>query len=261
MRDNRIQLNSNAIAFGYQADKPVERPSEAYVRTLDLPETDLSDRVEYDMDEQDDFWLEAYNVRRRLREGDSISREIFEITLTKIEKEWAALERRIPKPEKKRQDDHASEDAKCSICDDGECENTNAIVFCDGCNLAVHQECYGVPYIPEGQWLCRKCFASPIDPVSCLFCPAKQGAFKQTSDLHWAHLLCTNWIPEVAVGNPVFMEPIEGVNNIPSSRWKLNCYICKLKVGACIQCSHKACYASFHVTCARRAKLFLQHNP
>lgn len=57
------------------------------------------------------------------------------------------------------------------------------------------------------------------------------------------------------------MEPIEGVNNIPASRWKLTCYICKLRVGACIQCSNKACYTSFHVSCARRAKLFLQHSP
>lgn len=97
--------------------------------------------------------------------------------------------------------------------------------------------------------------------MSCVFCPSRQGAFKQTSDLHWAHLLCTSWIPEVTVGNPVFMEPVEGVSNIPPSRWKLTCYICKLKVGACIQCSNKQCYTSFHVSCARRAKLFLQRDP
>ena len=42
--------------------------------------------------------------------------------------------RRIPQPAS-----HLPEDSKCAICDDPEGENSNAIVFCDGCNLAVHQ--------------------------------------------------------------------------------------------------------------------------
>jgi len=42
------------------------------------------------------------------------------------------------------------EDQPCDICRLSEGEPGNGIVFCDGCNLAVHQDCYGVPYIPDG---------------------------------------------------------------------------------------------------------------
>lgn len=143
--NHKVRLTSNAIAFGYQADHSYEHPEGAYLRAINVSESDLTDRVEYDMDEQDDHWLEKYNERRRLRDEDTVSREIFEITLTKIEKEWTALEKRIPKAEKKV--DAASEDAKCAICDDGECEITNAIVFCDGCNLAVHQGWYSLCFL------------------------------------------------------------------------------------------------------------------
>ncbi|KAI9849588.1 MAG: nuA3 HAT complex component nto1 [Thelocarpon superellum] len=234
-------------------------------------------RVEYDMDEQDDKWLAVYNALRKTAEVEPITREVFEITMTKIEKEWHALEKRIPKPNPKPPQTHRprsssaaavngepssaageEQDSKCAICDDGDCENTNAIVFCDGCDLAVHQECYGVPFIPEGQWLCRKCQLIGRGTPTCIFCPNIDGAFKQTNSSRWSHLLCAIWIPEVSLGNPTFMEPVMDVEKVPRQRWKLTCYICRQRMGACIQCGNKQCFVAFHVTCARRAHLFLK---
>jgi NuA3 HAT complex component NTO1 len=233
-------------------------------------------RVEYDMDEQDEKWLEDYNARRRQDQLEPIKPAVFEITMTKIEKEWYALEKRIPKPNPKppqtqrpRSSSAAAvngepigsgeeQDSKCAVCDDGDCENSNAIVFCDGCDLAVHQECYGVPYIPEGQWLCRKCQLIGRGSPNCIFCPNTEGAFKQTNTSKWSHLLCAIWIPEVGIGNQSLMEPVTDVEKVPKSRWKLQCYICKQRMGASIQCSNKNCFVAFHVTCARRSQLYLK---
>lgn len=233
-------------------------------------------RVEYDMDEQDEKWLEDYNSKRKEDQLEPIKPAVFEITLTKIEKEWYALEKKIPKPNPKppqtqrpRSSSAAAvngepvgageeQDSKCAVCDDGDCENSNAIVFCDGCDLAVHQECYGVPYIPEGQWLCRKCQLIGRGSPNCIFCPNTEGAFKQTNTSKWSHLLCAIWIPEVGIGNQSLMEPVTDVEKVPKSRWKLQCYICKQRMGASIQCGNKNCFVAFHVTCARRAQLYLK---
>ncbi|KAI0166263.1 hypothetical protein GGR57DRAFT_446000 [Xylariaceae sp. FL1272] len=232
-------------------------------------------RVEYDMDEHDDHWLAGANVGRQSKGWNEVPREVFEVAVTKVEKEWYGLEKRIPKPNPKPPQTHRprsssaaavngepqpgeEQDTKCAICDDGDCENTNAIVFCDGCDLAVHQECYGVPFIPEGQWHCRKCQLIGRGVPTCIFCPNSDGAFKQTYDSKWAHLICAMWIPEVTIGNPTFQEPFMDVDKVPKSRWKLTCYICNQQMGACIQCGNKSCYQAFHVTCARRARLFLR---
>jgi len=51
-------------------------------------------RVEYDMDEQDERWLESVNTQRKVDDVEAIKPAIFEITMTQIEKEWHALEKR-----------------------------------------------------------------------------------------------------------------------------------------------------------------------
>ncbi|TFK73723.1 hypothetical protein BDN72DRAFT_790358 [Pluteus cervinus] len=244
--------DQQARSYGYNDFSDFQRPDH-YIRHIEPLEIDLARQVEYDMDEQDKEWLDHINTERKKEQLDKVSYETFEILMDRLEKEWFDLTKNLPKPDLAM----PSEDSTCAICDDSEGENSNAIVFCDGCNLAVHQDCYGVPYIPEGQWLCRKCTVSPENPVSCILCPNEGGAFKQTTSGEWVHLLCALWVPETRVMNEVFMEPITGVEKVSKQRWKLRCTICEVREGACIQCVKTSCFLAFHTTCARKEKLLL----
>ncbi|CUS21495.1 LAQU0S03e03884g1_1 [Lachancea quebecensis] len=233
-------------------------------------------KVEYDMDEQDELYLRFLNDSKGVTPKNKLTHEIFEIAMTALENEWFFLEKKIPPRISTTSDVSTREtraawahfeafgsddgtghtiDQPCAVCGGTECDNSNAIVFCDGCDVAVHQECYGVVFIPEGQWLCRRCMISRNRKINCLFCPSHTGAFKQTDTGSWGHVVCGLWIPELYFVNSHYMEPIEGVDLIPRSRWKLTCYICRKKVGACIQCSNKNCFSAYHVTCAKRSGL------
>ncbi|XP_060933270.1 bromodomain-containing protein 1 [Limanda limanda] len=244
-------------AVEYNLPAVPKRPARFY-KYIEKTEEELDEETEYDMDEEDYAWLELVNEKRRSEGVSQVSHNVFEFLVDRFEKELH-LESLDQGCEKQAAID---EDAVCCICMDGECHNSNAILFCDMCNVPVHQECYGVPYIPEGQWLCRHCLQSPTRAADCILCPNQGGAVKQTDDDRWGHVVCALWVPEVGFSNTTFIEPIDGVSHIPPARWKLTCYLCKERgVGACIQCHKANCYTAFHVSCAQKAGLFMKMEP
>ncbi|KAJ8407258.1 hypothetical protein AAFF_G00278320 [Aldrovandia affinis] len=222
-----------------------QEPTEpGYVNILELAEA----MCRYDLDDMDLYWLQELNAEL----GEMGEAAVDELTMERV---MEALERQCHDSM-----NHAieteeglgieyDEDVICDVCRSPDSEEGNDMVFCDKCNICVHQACYGIVKVPDGNWLCRTCVLG-IDP-QCLLCPKKGGAMKATrAGTKWAHVSCALWIPEVSIACPERMEPITKVSHIPPSRWSLICSLCKLKTGACIQCSVKSCTIPFHVTCA-----------
>ncbi|XP_045168282.1 protein AF-10-like [Mercenaria mercenaria] len=149
----------------------------------------------------------------------------------------------------------------CCVCSDERGWAENPLVYCDGhgCNVAVHQACYGIIQVPTGPWFCRKCESQErAARVRCELCPLKDGALKRTDSGGWCHVVCALFIPEAWFANVQTMEPIM-LKNVPPDRFNRMCYICeeqgkevsKASTGACMQCNRNGCKLNFHVTCAQ----------
>ncbi|KAH6895771.1 origin recognition complex subunit 4 C-terminus-domain-containing protein [Thelonectria olida] len=61
------------------------------------------------------------------------------------------------KPRGRKRATPAVDEIVCEICSKPDSNPPNQIILCDNCDFAVHQECYEVPEIPEGDWLCKSC--------------------------------------------------------------------------------------------------------
>ncbi|XP_077480567.1 protein AF-10 isoform X1 [Stigmatopora argus] len=157
----------------------------------------------------------------------------------------------------------------CCVCSDERGWAENPLVYCDGhgCNVAVHQACYGIVQVPTGPWFCRKCESQErAARVRCELCPHKDGALKRTDNGGWAHVVCALYIPEVEFANVSTMEPIV-LQSVPHDRYNKTCYICedqgresKAASGACMTCNKHGCRQAFHVTCAQFAGLLCEEQ-
>ena len=98
---------------------------------------------------------------------------------------------------------------------------------------------------------------------SCHLCPSPPGGALKPSlcGKHWVHVSCARWIPELGLASRSrtrlscsrcsVAEQID-VSKINSSRWNLICSLCRIRKGACIQCSEPQCVTAFHTSCARK---------
>jgi len=157
------------------------------------------------------------------------------------------------------------EDAVCMICFDGASKESNPILFCDGCNAALHQACYGIAEIPEGDFFCDRCRHvlvmtedSDIKPppykilemVKCCLCPQYHGGIKPTIDGHWVHMCCTLWAKNSIIKDLKNMSPID-LSDVDCDIAD-PCIYCNLQGGYLqyCDCSEESCLNTFHPICA-----------
>ncbi|KAF9116337.1 Protein Jade-1 [Mortierella sp. AM989] len=118
------------------------------------------------------------------------------------------------------------------------------------CDIPVHQKCYGVKVVPEGNWYCQRCEDRiTVNNTPCCCCPQKSGAFKRsTIPNQYIHVACARLHPDLDdTTDPIAFDP--------SLATKQVCSLCKSDYGVCSECSIDSCTRVMHVTCAQNESL------
>ncbi|KFM81381.1 Protein Jade-1, partial [Stegodyphus mimosarum] len=129
----------------------------------------------YDMDDVDLNWLTMVNEDREDYGLQPLEETFVEQVIEEFEVQAYVNFQEAIKSEEGLGLEY-DEDAICDVCRSPDSHEGNEMVFCDACNICVHQICYGITKIPEGSWICRTCALS-IRPA-CALCPNRGGAMK-----------------------------------------------------------------------------------
>jgi len=250
-------------------------------------------RVEYCIDDEDLNWL----VEQRIPE-QVLDEEAMEMLIDVLEKEsfrqleFRQITTQIPADEAIDVDPEDEDDKPCCACGGKDWDEENLILFCDGCDLPVHQQCIDLKQVPEGDWFCDACVfrtkkipsatvshqkklsSSPssksdlnsalqrrngIDfsiPVPCVLCGMVDGGMFKRTNLSGklVHVVCALMTPEVW-----FERDWANVSKALLARKNIVCQVCGY-AGGVVKCSHRGCNNHHHVPCARENGQMLYFN-
>ena len=190
-------------------------------------------------------------------------------------------ERRAAEDQEKQKRLELDMDAVCCICNDGEVTPDNQIIFCESCDVPVHQHCYGVDKIPSEDYYCLACKFLGRDkeaekdpegskrgprelPLVCALCPHRGGALIRSNtppsveDKYgkWVHVVCAKW-QGLNFVNPKKHDLVEDFTDLWAAfRLKhIKCDLCQGDRGCMIQCHKQGCESWMHLLCARSSGL------
>eukprot|EP01083_Nonionella_stella_P141418 435642_1 len=171
-------------------------------------------------------------------------------------------------------DDNFDADAPCGVCWKVDIEPGNGLVYCDGCNVPLHQMCYCVGQVPKGDYYCKVC-QYQVDAggkpdrgkdylgrkCKCSICQlrfrSKKLAYtsqkmdpKDAKKQKWCHVICAQYISETWFDETdTDLNGVCNVDGIREQRYLFECAYCGRSKGAKVFCSIIGCGTRFHASC------------
>uniref|UniRef100_A0A7E4V8N2 PHD-type domain-containing protein n=1 Tax=Panagrellus redivivus TaxID=6233 RepID=A0A7E4V8N2_PANRE len=217
------------------------------------------DDLLYHIDASDYAWLERKGPSIKYAEFQQIM-QIFEVDsyMKRCMFKVRDLELQWDRTDKKN--NASIENDPCSICLTEDIDDGSVIVFCDGCDVAVHTSCYGISVVPEGSWLCDSCRDEHAFPL-CYFCPVPNGAVHLTEDeLHFVHTTCAIWHPFAIYMDLPKRKKLIARKYLYNAARYVPCYVCGIQYGVVAFCSMDGCGKPFHIGCADRCGFWMEED-
>lgn len=133
-------------------------------------------------------------------------------------------------------------DEVCDVCLCGDFNSDNQIVFCDSCNCAVHQACYGISdaEVAADRWLCKACAQEFEGP--CFLCGFPLSGFSskeyviigRPAATRFVHCLCFRIFPSL-----VYSPDDSTIQITPAAHLRLESMREQFKKRPCLWCASK----------------------